>query len=90
VTIILLTNSDDVFINSAIRDLAAIVFGEKYNLPKERVSVPQDAKTYDAYLGRYQLDTDLILNVAREGNRLMGQVDGRKFELLPKAKQSFL
>lgn len=89
VTIILLTNSDDVFINSAIRDLAAIVFGEKYNLPKERATVPQDAKTYDAYLGRYQLDTDLILNVTKEGNRLIGQVDGRRFELLPETEAKF-
>src|SRR6185295_2258519 len=89
VTIILLTNSDDVFINSAIRDLAAIVFGEKYNLPKERATVPQDAKTYDAYLGRYQLDTDLILNVTKEGNTLMGQVDGRRFELLPATETKF-
>jgi CubicO group peptidase (beta-lactamase class C family) len=89
VTIILLTNSDDVFINSAIRDLAAIVFGEKYSLPKERVSVPQDAKTYDAYLGRYRLDADLILNVTREGNRLMGQADGRRFELVPETETKF-
>ena len=89
VTIILLTNSDDVFINSAIRDLAAIVFGEKYNLPKERATVPQDAKTYDAYLGRYQLDTDLILNVTKEANTLIGEVDGRRFELLPETETKF-
>jgi CubicO group peptidase (beta-lactamase class C family) len=89
VTIILLTNSDDVFINSAIRDLAAIVFGEKYNLPKERATVRQDAKIYDAYVGRYQLDTDLVLDVTKEGNRLTGQVDGRRFELLPETETKF-
>src|ERR1043166_4316102 len=89
VSIILLTNSDDVFINSAVRDLAAIVFGEKYNVPKERATVRQNVRTYDAYVGRYQLDADMIMNVIRENDRLMGEVDGRKFELLPETEAKF-
>lgn len=89
VSIILLTNSDDVFINSAIRDLAAIVFGEKYNVPKERPAIRLDPKIYDAYVGQYELEPDFILTVVREGNKLVGGVDGRQFELLPETDTKF-
>lgn len=89
VTVILLTNSDDVFINSAIRDLAAIVFGEKYALPKERPSITLEPKIYDAYAGQYELAPDFILSVTKEGDKLMGEADGRKFELFPETESKF-
>jgi CubicO group peptidase (beta-lactamase class C family) len=89
VCVILLTNSDDVFINSASRDLAAIVIGENYSLPKPRASVPQDPRIYDSYVGNYQLDSDLVMRVTREGNRLIAEADGRKFELLPETDTKF-
>jgi CubicO group peptidase (beta-lactamase class C family) len=89
VTIILLTNADDVFINSALRDLAAILFGENYAAPKERATVSQDPKIYDAYVGRYELDADFVLTVTKDGDRLMGEADGRKFELLPESGSKF-
>ena len=89
VLVILLTNSDDVFINSANRDLAAIVFGESYNLPKPRATVPQDPKVYEGYVGRYQLEADVVMEVTRDGNRLWAAADGRKFELLPETETKF-
>jgi CubicO group peptidase (beta-lactamase class C family) len=89
VCLILLTNSDDVFINSANRDLAAIVFGEKYDLPKPRVTVKQNPKVYEAYVGRYQLDADSVMKVTTEGDRLMGEADDLKFELLPETETKF-
>ncbi len=63
VRIILLSNFDDAFINSASRDLAAIVFGEKYNLPKEHPSITLDPKVYDVYVGQYELGADFILTI---------------------------
>jgi CubicO group peptidase (beta-lactamase class C family) len=89
VSIILLSNFDDAFINSASRDLAAIVFGEKYNLPKERPAITLDPKVYDAYVGQYELGADFILTVTKEGSRLMGEADGRKFELFPETETKF-
>jgi hypothetical protein len=89
VCLILLTNSDDVFINSANRDLAAIVFGEKYDLPKPRATVKQNPKIYEDYVGRYQLDSDLVMKVTKEGDYLMAETDGRKFELLPETETKF-
>jgi CubicO group peptidase (beta-lactamase class C family) len=89
VCLILLTNSDDVFINSANRDLAAIVFGERYDVPKPRATVKQDPKVYEGYVGRYQLDSDLVMKVTTEGDRLLGEADGQKFELLPETETKF-
>lgn len=89
VGVILLSNSDDTFINAAIRDLAAIVFGEKYNLPKQRPSIALDAKTYDTYVGQYELGSDFILTVSKEGNKLMGEADGKTFELFPETEFKF-
>lgn len=89
VSIILLTNSDDVFINSAIRDLAAIVFGEKYSVPKERSAIKLDPKIYDAYVGQYELEPDFILTVTSKGDKLMGRADGQEFELLPETDAKF-
>jgi CubicO group peptidase (beta-lactamase class C family) len=89
VSVIILSNSDDTFINAAIRDLAAIVFGEKYNLPKQRPAVTIDSKVYDAYVGQYQLGNDLVLTASREGNKLLGEADGRTFELLPETEFKF-
>jgi len=89
VSVIILSNSDDTFINAAIRDVAAIVFGEKYNLPKERPVAVVDAKVYDAYVGRYELAPDFVLTVSTEGNKLVGEADGRTFELLPETEFKF-
>jgi CubicO group peptidase (beta-lactamase class C family) len=89
VSIIILSNSDDTFINAAIRDLAAIVFGEMYSLPKERPSIILDPKIYDAYIGRYELGPDFILAVTKDGNKLMGEADGQRFELIPETDTKF-
>jgi CubicO group peptidase (beta-lactamase class C family) len=89
VSVIILSNSDDTFINAAIRDLAAIAFGDKYSLPKERPSIAIDPKIYDAYVGQYELSRDFVLTVSKEGNKLMGEADERTFELLPETEFKF-
>ena len=89
ICLILLTNSDDAFINSANRDLAAILLGETYTVPKPRAAVPQDSKILAKYVGSYQLDSDLVMSVTLQGNRLMGQADGRTFELVPETETKF-
>jgi mono/diheme cytochrome c family protein len=49
-----------------------------------------DAKTYDAYAGRYQLPTGAVVTVARDGDRLFIQQQGRpKRELLPESEAKF-
>jgi CubicO group peptidase (beta-lactamase class C family) len=72
------------------RDLAAIVYGEKYELPVARVIAKVDPKIYDSYVGEYELAPGMTLTVTREGDSLMAQPTGqRKVELLPTSETVF-
>src|SRR5262249_55749033 len=72
------------------RDLAAILFGEKYEIPRERVAVKIDPKIIDAYVGQYELNPNFIITMTREGDNLMTQPTGRpKFELYPESETKF-
>ena len=48
-------------------DLAAITFGEAYEMPKARKVAKVDPKVYDAYAGRYQVAPKVIATVTRAG-----------------------
>ena len=50
-----------------------------------------DPATYDAYAGRYRLDSTHIVRVWRDGSKLLSQADGeaRATELLPSARDTF-
>lgn len=54
VLIVLLSNLGNARIIRAGNDLGAIVFGEKYELPKTRTAVKVDPKVLDAYAGDYE------------------------------------
>jgi CubicO group peptidase (beta-lactamase class C family) len=53
-------------------DLAAIVFGEKYQLPPRWKAVTVDPKTYDRYVGRYQKtdDAKFTITITKENGQL--------------------
>lgn len=70
--------------------LAAIVFGEKYEIPGAAVAVKVDPKIYDAYVGRYELTPSFILTISREGDRLLAQATGQpQFELFAESETKF-
>ena len=48
-------------------DLAAIAFGEPYEMPKVRKVAKIDPTTYDAYVGRYQAQRQCLRNVHPRG-----------------------
>ena len=91
-TIVVLRNSDGGAPppGAISRDLAAIVFGEKYEIPRERVEVKVDPKIFDAYVGQYQLTPNIVFTITREGDRLMAQPTGQgKVELHPESETKF-
>jgi len=91
-TIVVLRNSDagTPAPGAISRDLAAIVFGEKYEIPRARVAIKVDPKIFDAYVGQYQVSPNLVLTITREGDRLMAQPTGQpKFELHPESETKF-
>ena len=55
VTVVALRNADygSPAPGKVSQDLAAIVFGEKYEIPRERVAIKIDPKILDAYVGQY-------------------------------------
>ncbi|MBO0722435.1 MAG: serine hydrolase [Blastocatellia bacterium] len=91
VTIVVLRNADYGSNNNKIsEDLAAIVFGEKIEVPHERVAIKIDPKILDAYVGQYELNPNFIITMTREGDRLMTQATGQpKFELFPESETKF-
>jgi CubicO group peptidase (beta-lactamase class C family) len=92
VTIVVLRNADYGVLspNKISEGLAAIVFGEKYELPHERVAIKIDPKILDAYVGQYELRPNLIFTMTREGDSLMTQITGQpKFELFPESETKF-
>jgi CubicO group peptidase (beta-lactamase class C family) len=90
VTVIVLSNNEAARARRIATDLAAIAFGEKYELPVERVVVKVDPKIYDAYVGEYELEPGFVFTVTREGDRLMMQATGQgKAELFPASETNF-
>jgi CubicO group peptidase (beta-lactamase class C family) len=92
VCVIVLSNIEHAPVGQMAKDLAAIVFGEKYELPQERVAIQVDPNIYDAYVGEYQVDTTLILNITKEDNRLFAQAIGTgqpTFEIFPESETKF-
>ena len=71
-------------------DLAAIAFGEKYEVPTATTEIKVDPKIYDAYTGRYELAPNFILTISKEGDRLMAQATGQPpVELFPESETTF-
>ena len=92
ITTVVLRNADYGFSSPGkiSQDLAAIVLGEKYEFPRERVAIKIDPKILDAYVGQYELNPNFIFTMTREGDSLMTQATGQpKFELFPESETKF-
>jgi CubicO group peptidase (beta-lactamase class C family) len=92
VTIVVLRNADygNPSPGKISQDLAAILFGEKYEIPRERVAIKVDPKLFDAYVGQYELGPDRIFIVSREGDRLLAAPAGQpQAELFPESETKF-
>jgi CubicO group peptidase (beta-lactamase class C family) len=91
VTIVVLRNADyGAGPNKISQDLAAIVLGGKYEIPRERVAIKIDPKILDAYVGQYEFPTTFIITITKEGDSLMAQATGQpKFELFPESEIKF-
>ena len=92
ITVVVLRNADygSPGPGQITQDLAAIVFGEKYEMPGATVEVKVDPKVYDAYTGRYELTPNFILTISKEGDRLMAQATGQsQFQLFPESETKF-
>lgn len=89
-TVIVLSNFENAPIEKIARDLAAIMFGEKYELIKERIVAKVNPRIYDAYEGQYLVTPAFGVTLVREGDKLMATVAKQpKIELLPETETEF-
>ena len=77
VTVIILSNLENAPVLRAGSDLAAIVFGERYEIPKERVALKVDPKTLEAYRGEYEDRPGRTTAVLVEGGALLLKLAGQ-------------
>jgi CubicO group peptidase (beta-lactamase class C family) len=76
ILIVMLSNVENSQVIRASSDLAAIVFGEKYELPQERVAIRVDPKIFNAYIGEYEDRPGRITIITVEGETVMIKLAG--------------
>jgi CubicO group peptidase (beta-lactamase class C family) len=90
VTVVVLANNEATPAGRISRDLSAMYFGQKYEIPRERVAIKVDPKILQEYTGKYELRPDFVLTVTREGGQLMSQATGQpKAEIYPESETKF-
>ncbi|MBI3653716.1 MAG: serine hydrolase [Acidobacteria bacterium] len=96
VFIVALSNRTPAALAAMSERLAALSFGEKYEMPKDEASasarkeIKVDAKIFDAYVGEYELAPNFIITVKREGDKLMAQATGQpQFEIFAESETKF-
>jgi len=91
--IAVLSNVDRAPVRPMSIELAAITFGEKYELPRVHTRAPVDPSTYDGLVGRYTRNGRPAdsLELVRDGNRLIARVNtgAGEFELFPETATQF-
>jgi hypothetical protein len=83
---------DNMPVETIGQDLAAIMFGEKYELPQERRAVQVDSRIYDSYAGQYALvlAPTVIVTITNEDGKLTATAPGQpKTELTPSSETEF-
>jgi CubicO group peptidase (beta-lactamase class C family) len=92
VCIILLNNFENAapYLQRTGRDLSAILFGEKYELPRAQTVSRVDPKIYDALLGEYDFGQNRTITVTRAGDKLFAQKGGAPpLEMTPENENTF-
>jgi CubicO group peptidase (beta-lactamase class C family) len=88
--IIVLSNMVPAPVPTISRDLAAILFGEKYTVPQAHVRAKVDPKVFDSLLGQYELRPGFILTVVRDGDKLNVEPTGQpRTELMPESETQY-
>jgi CubicO group peptidase (beta-lactamase class C family) len=93
VLIVVLGNREGIQVDKITTDLAAIVFGEPYEMPARRTLVTLDTAALDRYAGRYRIAPGIVLTIRRDGEHLVGKLSGSEatqFDLLSVSTTHFV
>lgn len=90
VTVIVLSNVQSSPSQRIANALSAIVFGAKYDLPKERKAITLPPNVLDQYVGEYDLNPTLKITITLENGNLMMKVPSQPaFQLFPESETVF-
>jgi CubicO group peptidase (beta-lactamase class C family) len=90
VCIIVLSQSEETDGQKIGRDLAAIFFGDHYELPARHKVITLNPTTYATYVGRYSIASKFVLRVTRDNHGLLiGRSGLAETELFPESKTMF-
>ena len=91
ITIILLSNYQDVNGRQLSDDLIAVAFNEPYQLPVKKNVAALSSDVLNRYVGEYRLPNGFSINVSVDGNKLyaLAQGDAQKIELTPESENKF-
>jgi len=85
--IVVLSNFINSDINPIVAGLKLIANGGVAELTKERSEIQLDSATLDEYVGSYQLASNFVLTISREGDQLITQATGQgKLPVFAEAK----
>lgn len=74
ITIIVLGNNFSTHVRRAAIDATAIVFGESYNMPREKKAIHLSPAALQQYVGVYRPEQGSDITITYEGGKLMRQV----------------
>jgi CubicO group peptidase (beta-lactamase class C family) len=90
VFIVVLSNNQNAPLSQINQDLAAIVFGEKYEIPQQRTAIKVDPNIYNFYVGKYELKPNFIITITTENGRIFAQATGQpKLEIYPESETKY-
>jgi CubicO group peptidase (beta-lactamase class C family) len=96
ICIIALSNRIPAALNQMSQNLAALLLGEKYDLPQDipanatRKEIKVETKVLDTYVGEYELSPGFTIAVTKEGETLMAQPTGQtKAEIFAESETKF-
>jgi CubicO group peptidase (beta-lactamase class C family) len=88
-TVVVLANNDTSSASTVARDVMAIYYGHKYEIPAVPTVAKVDPAIFDQYVGKYEMP-GTILTITREGNSLIAQPEGgRTLEVFPSSETTF-
>ena len=90
VGVVVLSNS---FTATGVDDIGMHLLDSRSPLaapPKEHKEVVVDPRTFDGFVGQYQLAPNFVLTITREGDQLFAQATGQpKFQIFPEGPRDF-
>jgi CubicO group peptidase (beta-lactamase class C family) len=91
ITIIMLTNYQEVDGRKLSKDLTSVVFGEPYKIPVQKKEIVLSGEVLNRYAGEYQLANGFGIEVSVEGNKLfaLAKGDAHKMELTAESERKF-